>query len=382
MTEQGTDYDSRWSPSILIHPGRGCMTVRPYPTLGRPPGSGGKRKSITGWSAASRRRLRRVLLSHYPPDGWAVYGMGFTIPGPVPTYAEAREMWRRWRKEADRAGAGVIWRMEVQKRGAMHWHAVVIAEHPDTAVSLQGAWHAINGYRMEVPGAYENSCDLRTDEWMRGRAWRYLCDHTSKRKQYQVATGEGVGRAWGVVGRDRWHVWKGVPVGMTERAFWRFLRAIRRLRRPVVADRGKCPVCPVLSALRGRAMTWGTHVRRSSRGKRKADQGGKRRRMVIAAGAVGRRVWFQEGDACGALLQWALESTAGMEDRPRQSEPIRAAQRAEGAGGLPPVAEPENGVEGNSPGDVTATTRRTAATSSRPRRVARRVGGSARPLNT
>lgn len=257
------------------------MTVRPIASMGRPLGSGGRRKAITGWSAASRRRLRQVLISHYPPEGWAVYGACFTIPGEVPTFEEARAMWAAWRLQAVKEGVAAIWRMEVQQRGAMHWHVVIACEHPDQMLCLKQAWYAISGYRMELPGAARHAVHVEPDVWQEGKAWRYLCDHTSKRKQAQIAKGVGVGRAWGVIGKDVWRVWRGGRHVVSEKAFFRFLRAIRRLRAPLVRDGGP----------------WGRHVGRKSRG-----------------GRAGRRVWFQEGDSPERLLRWAQEISASSDD--------------------------------------------------------------------
>jgi len=102
----------------------------------RPPG-GGLRGPITGFSVASRRRLRRVLMAT-PWDEFAAPGkrsksgraffVSLTYPAEYPATREAKEEKRAWAKRIKRVypGARFLWKLEEQERGAPHFHAVVL----------------------------------------------------------------------------------------------------------------------------------------------------------------------------------------------------------------------------------------------------------------
>lgn len=196
--------------------------------VGNPTGKGGGiRGKVGGWSKASRRRLRMALLTLAAPDGWVVAGATFTIPGPVVPHEEAKRIWAWFCMSLLRSGRGMIWRLELQKRGMLHWHALLIA--PDI-ISLQrthslwaeavgrlgpfepaepyygenGNWskgYTFCGSRMSLPGAFLHASviDSGGAEASAGAWLRYLQDHASKNKQEQTPT--DVGRHWGIVGR-------------------------------------------------------------------------------------------------------------------------------------------------------------------------------------
>lgn len=213
-----------------------------------------KRGKIAGWSSASRRRMRRYMLQHRVPDGWCTWGVTLTIPGPpLPGHME-KAIWDAWRKTADKKGWAAIWRLELQKRGARHWHLLMgtPASNPVGLVRfkvMQAWWQAldsigaqryespVNGWLVEVkglssvPGARMHSAVVECAQESHGAWLRYLQDHASKRKQEQSA--EGAGRQWGVIGR-RWFVARAPSevCQLDDAAFWRFLRAYQRLCTP------------------------------------------------------------------------------------------------------------------------------------------------------
>ena len=224
--------------------GRGVILDSPMPApVGPRNPVGGPRGSIRSWSSASRRRLRRALMLLGAPEGWVTAGMTFTIPGPVLPAREMRDLWASFCREVEEAGAGMIWRAEVQERGALHWHGVVIqsaallrssAGQPEASAEwcalrsvreLVGLWWAeIEGLGpfafdppyesgrgrqkfisvsslMQLPGAVEHAAQGEVADAWSGRWLRYLQEHASKRKQEQL--GENIGRHWGIVGRRR-----------------------------------------------------------------------------------------------------------------------------------------------------------------------------------
>jgi hypothetical protein len=143
----------------------------------------------------------------------------------------------------------MIWRVEIQKRGALHWHGLLIgneASHPHDVVMLWGkclralgpvdhvtanGTQYLNTVRSALPGADVLACvvpvaDARCGAWL-----RYLQDHTTKAKQEQIPV--AIGRHWGVVGRR--HFVEHDPiikVDMTDQQYARALRALQRLWTP------------------------------------------------------------------------------------------------------------------------------------------------------
>ena len=87
-----------------------------------------KRGEIKGWSKDSRKRMREYLLTHFPKQGHRAYGATFTVPGPSIEPDQARRLWDHFTKHfLTRNGCGAVWRLEVQQRGAAHWHCLISA---------------------------------------------------------------------------------------------------------------------------------------------------------------------------------------------------------------------------------------------------------------
>lgn len=214
-----------------------------------------KRGVITGWSKSSRRRMRRFMLEHVPPSGYETVGITLTIPGPVQPDAVERDIFRRWAREVQKRGWCAVWRLEVQERGARHWHVILSVPAGVHNVAIAKVWWDAlkkqgkivfsppyttkNGTieyisvssLMALPGAYEHSCNM--SDGSRGAWLRYMQDHASKSKQAQVGVAKG--RHWGVIGRKLYSL--AVPVStasLTDSEYFRFLRAYHRLCRPSV----------------------------------------------------------------------------------------------------------------------------------------------------
>ena len=97
-------------------------------TVDLPRKGGGDRGAVKGWSSASRRRMREFLIEHKPADGLEVYGVTFTVPGPPITPQESAHLFDHFSKNfVTRNGCGMVWRLEAQKRGAVHWHGILSA---------------------------------------------------------------------------------------------------------------------------------------------------------------------------------------------------------------------------------------------------------------
>ncbi len=207
-----------------------------------------KRGIVSGFSAASRRRLRDTLLRAAPRPGWVVLGVTLTVPGPVLSEAERRRLWDVWKRKVSRKGWAVIWRREDQARGQPHWHClffVVDGAREVTAEQIRGAWCRVlgvlgpvtcdtgrgrlsvfTGLRGSMPGARLHACHVEGAAIGDSAGWlRYLCDHASKRKAGQISQN---GRAWGVINRERIAWEDGEREQLSVGEYVLFLRGLQR----------------------------------------------------------------------------------------------------------------------------------------------------------
>lgn len=233
-------------PSIELYR-QGICLHRPVKGV-KPANSGGDRDVITGWSSASRRRMREYMLTHSAPQGWATLGPSFTIPGPAVSPDTARKLWSRFCLLVFKAGWGMIWRVEIQARGVLHWHTLTIQEkrHPADIAALwrrclddmgpvdhvtQSGTEYKNTLRGSLPGADVHACNISDESGSRGSWLRYMQDHATKAKQEQIP--EAIGRHWGVVGRGRFvEVAPILKVDLSEKQYAKVLRCLQRLWTP------------------------------------------------------------------------------------------------------------------------------------------------------
>lgn len=277
--------------------------------------------------------MREFMLIHEPAEGWSTYGVTLTIPGPVMEIGKAKSLFARWCQYVEREmKACAVWRVEIQDRGALHWHCLVCVDNksPVRAINIRaGEWkpwgivrvdqmdwirwawfkalddagpqHFSPAYvsgagtqwahricdvesLMQLPGAWEHAVDVRPDDG-RGAWKRYLQDHASKVKQAQVI--EYGGRHWGVVGRKRFMAADVVGLAeLSDRQYYAVVRGLQRLATPQLrARRERCPF--------GRRL--GRRIRR---------------------GSWGASVWFSRPATCQRLIEWARSSvTVGTPKR-------------------------------------------------------------------
>lgn len=246
---------------------------------GNPTGKGGGiRGGIEGWSLASRRRMRLFMLQHEFASGFDAYGVTITTPGPVLPPLKCSEMFGELCRERDERGHAYVWRAEVQRRGALHWHLLYGAPRcerlpadtvPEDRAAIQrellerdilkawsrvldrhfpavtlrrgrvgplSNWPGFQGSKRPRRDTTNGGAGVVVQNASTGRgAWeRYLQDHASKCKQHQI--GEGIGRHWGVVGRKRFVEISGEMVDMTRKEYARFRRGLERLATPSRKD--------------------------------------------------------------------------------------------------------------------------------------------------
>ena len=299
---------------------------------------GGIRGKVSSWSKASRRRMRSFLLIHGPDHGWDSFGATFTIPGnrcspsgellPPPTPEESKNLWDHFCKHyIDRYGLGMVWRIELQKRGAAHWHCLIVSKgSPAGGITYDGVtslaqfllrdwwlksleilgkhcflqkWGeakkemiALDCFHSQIMGADRCAVDIQTDDG-RGAWLRYLQDHATKSKQEQVA-GEGWGRHWGLIGRKRFSTMRAYDSinFESEAVFARFIRAYQRLCTPVMKHRHR------------REKFWKKFEGRPFDGRAVGWR--------IKRGSHGKSVWFSNPKTVLRLARWAEGKGGGI----------------------------------------------------------------------
>jgi hypothetical protein len=245
-----------FSNNLQVHISKRGYVLHGFKRTGKPKPENLKKREegdIVGWSTESRRRLRRYLMDYQAPNNWQTYSLTLTVPGPVLEPKQYKEMWEVFRKRVSKKPLLMVWRAEVQKRKAIHWHCVLSLPKDRNKMTIIDKWWdvitelgTLENYetknmivshadsRMCLFGAMEHSVDIQeereNDTW-----WRYLADHTSKSKQEQV--GENIGRHWGVIGRVH-----AVPTisdevcQISDTNFFRLHRLLRRMSTPRIKD--------------------------------------------------------------------------------------------------------------------------------------------------
>lgn len=288
---------------------------------------GGKRGTIGGWSAASRRRMRDWMLSNQAPEGWEVWSVTLTIPGEPVHPEEAKRIFKNWCLHITSAGGGALWRLEVQKRDQLHWHCIVTLPPDRWDVMALGREYIIDSWHKCLDtlepclhpinpktGKRKKWQNPQTGEWLsdvlvdrsemngaqlhavaadplskaHGISFeRYLMDHASKAKQEQIAY--NVGRHWGVIGRKVWVENSAELHHLSEFQWHALRRAYERLCSPVIQKAG---------------VPFGKSVQHRQRARR------------------GSLVTFTTPATMGRLVEWA--STLQMD---RDQKPSRNPQR-------------------------------------------------------
>lgn len=208
-----------------------------------PPKSRGEgRGKVTGISLKSVKRLKALLLEHVEPSGWECYAVDLTIPGPEPLQSESDKLRKNFMSRLERAGLSGVWRKEKQpgrgENGVEHWHCVVWCPSEFQAsivyvwwwecLKNMGSveWKGIRSTRELLPGAVERSARVQRMHGDKTARFRYLMQHTAKRKAAQIAD---TGRAWGKFGWDRMSKVLPVVIELTEQEFSEANRLSRRI---------------------------------------------------------------------------------------------------------------------------------------------------------
>lgn len=216
------------------------------------------RGEIGIFSAAARRRMREAMLTRYIEEAHLV-GATFTVPWKgsnfEPLMDEFRECWHRFGVAFRRAfpHSSMIYRVELQERGAPHIHALAWMANEDTVgvggapvvpltpsvslavstVELKEMWlHSVPNLHRGSYRAFERYGVKVEPIPDAGAMFRYLADHASKHKQAQLGY---KGKQWGIIGES--NLAKCEPLVLPpfvspkhEAIFLRLLRKVMRYR--------------------------------------------------------------------------------------------------------------------------------------------------------
>lgn len=194
---------------------------------------GRKRRSISGFSSASCRRLRNALC-RWVGEG-SPYAFTFTFPYDL-SGSEYRLLFERFRHRLAYAGHCMVWRVELTRHRRPHLHCVVYLREFELAFDVQCMWwDVVNAYAFE--GGCFYSCVFQ--HLTGARWWRYVAAHTAKQKVVQLGWR---GRQWGFVNKSAmWDTSRFVVPTVV--GFHRVLRVLRRLSRSRFSSRGHYGDC-------------------------------------------------------------------------------------------------------------------------------------------
>lgn len=198
------------------------------------------RGDITGFSAASRRRLRETLAMARPKDETLEpWGFCLTIPGSSLPPSTVRDLWHEFVNHHFKRcfeDVPMVWRIELQQkqRQQAHWHCVIWC-HLEQAALIREEWiSTVLRYSKDLTektmfGINEHCVKM---ESLKGASASgiigYLADHTSKHKQEQLGW---KGRQWGVVNRSMLDFSPVSTIEATEDEHKKAARQFRRLQK-------------------------------------------------------------------------------------------------------------------------------------------------------
>lgn len=190
---------------IQVWEGGSLLSVEREKTPNREQVGGGKRGTITGFSPASRRNLlRKIAMLQRDVKPFFV-----TLTYPK-EYSKNPEVWKNqlkaWKARLERQypESAFVWRLELQERGAPHYHLLVYGVH-DTTPSFR-EWLATAWY--EVVGSGDAKHLSAGTGASKIRSFRGVMAYTSKElaKVTQAVLSSdypnGVGRWWGIYNRN------------------------------------------------------------------------------------------------------------------------------------------------------------------------------------
>lgn len=170
------------------------------PTAGE--SGGGARGVITSFSRQSRRRMLALIhsLEKDSPCQFVTLTYHETDPTPPQAKAHLQALYKRMARRFAGVRWSMVWRMEVQKRGQIHFHLLIFGMKWLSWSWTKRAWHSVTGETSEshrAVGAWIKA--LTTARAVSNYCAKYCAKESS---ESEIATLErwegGCGRIWGV----------------------------------------------------------------------------------------------------------------------------------------------------------------------------------------
>ncbi len=231
--------DARCSVTTAI--GGACTKLRRKFARGRPNPYRPPRGLVREFTRKSRTRLQQTLCAI--PRDHVQRGMLFvtlTYPG---SYPGAWALWKRqldtWQKRLMRKvpRAAFVWKLEPQRRGAPHFHLLVVG-----VPFLAAEWLSRSWYEVVNSGDIRHlhaGTQVQLVQHHRG-VLAYAAKYTAKHQDLPADWQDGVGRWWGVYGRARLGItWAWAPLAQHE--YFLLVRVLRALIARRQRARGRAP---------------------------------------------------------------------------------------------------------------------------------------------
>lgn len=146
---------------------------------------------LVGWSHRSRARLLRRLNTMVADDRLVMFGT-YTFHARVDDARTAGRYWSVYRKRIVRKGVGGIWVRELQRRGAYHYHAIMLVPPGVSPATLERDWTDVVDPDDDDLRKYGARVSI-VDAVAKGVA--YIAKYATKSSDTQS------GRRWGVFGK-------------------------------------------------------------------------------------------------------------------------------------------------------------------------------------
>ncbi|HLK58633.1 MAG TPA: hypothetical protein VKU00_18830 [Chthonomonadaceae bacterium] len=211
----------------------GGSSVRSVPlTCYRGRMGGGQRKAVCGLSQASRNRLRRQLEAMKREDIESGILITLTYGSEVPDAETAKRHLQAFCKRLLRVWpkAGLVWRLEHQQRGAIHFHLLLMGVRQVPATWIGQAWHEI--VDTEEESHREAGTRVERVRGCAGQVMTYLC-----KPEVLAEEEERTGRCWGLRGNWRAYEAPVTTVTLTSEEMARLARALDAEKRAQVRRR-------------------------------------------------------------------------------------------------------------------------------------------------
>lgn len=190
MKNWAVDSSLRRSCGVIrAYAGTGVRCSGPSPSV--PRRGGGRRGRVSGFSSASSRRFRDLLLSLEGPPGYRAFSYTLTLRD-VHSPAWWRSRVNCFAQRLRRYRVCGFWRVELQRRGVPHLHCVLFLPGNMDFGCLSQSWLEVCGVQHD-PDHIAHAVDCRpidTEGW-----YNYVATHATKHKGEQLGW---QGRQWGV----------------------------------------------------------------------------------------------------------------------------------------------------------------------------------------